>query len=380
MGASEDVEGYQGDASVGTIVWVRRRNGSWWPGRILGVDETSISHITSPKTGTPVKLLGRDDASVDWYNLEKSKRVKPFRCGEFDDCIEKVESSHGFPIKKREKYARREDAILHALELERELLEKNKPKPSSANSNRKMQMVLRKNSGSSGKSGLNLKSQSISKRVKDHTATKGKRQGCEDVNFEAIPQKGCKDFGPRTASSKRKTSPSILSDDLQRPSPLDNQVHILSDHDGNVKDPSGIKRQRTQGGLHEDTYVRRGDRRNPLAKVIQNSAKFLKSHSLPLDDDFEKEKTGVIVPAKRNRSRCVYLPTESNNEVASDPMQISSSPQVGTDNGLLPSGSLTEENTSSGLVEEDDYFQKDSLDTNVNEEKGVPSGQISNQP
>lgn len=60
----------------------------------------------------------------DWYNLEKSKRVKPFRCGEFDGCIERAESSQGLPLKKREKYARREDAILHALELERQMLKK----------------------------------------------------------------------------------------------------------------------------------------------------------------------------------------------------------------------------------------------------------------
>ncbi|KAF7824958.1 uncharacterized protein G2W53_023102 [Senna tora] len=113
------------DCGVGSIVWVRRRNGSWWPGQILGPEELSSSHLTSPRSGTPVKLLGREDASVrDWYNLEKSKRVKAFRCGEFDDCIERAESSQGMPIKKREKYARREDAILHALELERQLLKK----------------------------------------------------------------------------------------------------------------------------------------------------------------------------------------------------------------------------------------------------------------
>ncbi|CAI8617124.1 unnamed protein product [Vicia faba] len=112
------------NCSVGSIVWVRRRNGSWWPGQILGTDDLSTSHLTSPRSGTPVKLLGREDASVDWYNLEKSKRVKAFRCGEFDDCIEKVESSHEMPLKKREKYARREDAILHALELERQLVKK----------------------------------------------------------------------------------------------------------------------------------------------------------------------------------------------------------------------------------------------------------------
>ncbi|KAF5787281.1 putative PWWP domain-containing protein [Helianthus annuus] len=72
------------DYCVGTIVWVQMRNGSWWPGKILGSDERSASHLISPKSGTPVKLLGREDASVDWYNLEKSKRVKPFRCGEDD--------------------------------------------------------------------------------------------------------------------------------------------------------------------------------------------------------------------------------------------------------------------------------------------------------
>ena len=50
--------------------------------------------------------------------------MKPFRCGEFDGCIERAESSQGMPLKKREKYARREDAILHALELERQMLKK----------------------------------------------------------------------------------------------------------------------------------------------------------------------------------------------------------------------------------------------------------------
>ncbi|KAL1539837.1 hypothetical protein AAHA92_24271 [Salvia divinorum] len=122
MGSSET--GGVVDCSVGSIVWVRRRNGSWWPGKILGPEELSSSHITSPRSGTPVKLLGREDASVDWYNLEKSKRVKAFRCGEFDECIERAEAAQGMPPKKREKYARREDAILHALELEMQLLEK----------------------------------------------------------------------------------------------------------------------------------------------------------------------------------------------------------------------------------------------------------------
>lgn len=52
------------DPTVGGLVWVRRRNGSWWPGRILSLDEVSEGCLVSPRSGTPVKLLGREDASV----------------------------------------------------------------------------------------------------------------------------------------------------------------------------------------------------------------------------------------------------------------------------------------------------------------------------
>ncbi|XP_031738776.1 uncharacterized protein At1g51745 isoform X2 [Cucumis sativus] len=106
------------DASVGGLVWVRRRNGMWWPGRIMGLEELSESCLVSPKSGTPMKLLGREDASIDWYNLERSERVKAFRCGEYDEFIEKAKASVAIASKRAVKYARREDAILQALELE----------------------------------------------------------------------------------------------------------------------------------------------------------------------------------------------------------------------------------------------------------------------
>ncbi|KAI3763365.1 hypothetical protein L1987_53822 [Smallanthus sonchifolius] len=62
----------------------------------------------------------------DWYNIEKSKRVKAFRCGEYDECIEKAKITANISCKKAVKYARREDAILHALELENSQLSKYK--------------------------------------------------------------------------------------------------------------------------------------------------------------------------------------------------------------------------------------------------------------
>ncbi|KAL6559951.1 hypothetical protein OROGR_005068 [Orobanche gracilis] len=113
------------DGSAGSLVWIRRRNGSWWPGRILSPNDLPEGCLPTPRSGTPVKLLGREDASVDWYNLEKSKRVKAFRCGEYNDCIEKAKASSSHLSKKAVKYARREDAILHALELENARLGKN---------------------------------------------------------------------------------------------------------------------------------------------------------------------------------------------------------------------------------------------------------------
>lgn len=60
----------------------------------------------------------------DWYNVEKSKRIKAFRCGEFDDCITKAESSQVSSPKKIGKNACRQVAILDALELEKQEVQK----------------------------------------------------------------------------------------------------------------------------------------------------------------------------------------------------------------------------------------------------------------
>lgn len=127
MVSSCDDPGKGIDPSAGGLVWVRRRNGSWWPGRILGADELPENCVPIPRFGTPVKLLGREDASVDWYNLEKSKRIKAFRCGEFNNCIEKAKAAASHPSKKAVKYARREDAIIQALEIENAHLENKHP-------------------------------------------------------------------------------------------------------------------------------------------------------------------------------------------------------------------------------------------------------------
>lgn len=44
---------------LGPLLWVRRPNGSWWPGLVLSPDQ-----FVERRKGTPVKLLGREDGSM----------------------------------------------------------------------------------------------------------------------------------------------------------------------------------------------------------------------------------------------------------------------------------------------------------------------------
>lgn len=64
MGSSGEEPNKSIDTTAGGLVWVRRRNGSWWPGKILGPEELPEGCVPTPRSGTPVKLLGREDASV----------------------------------------------------------------------------------------------------------------------------------------------------------------------------------------------------------------------------------------------------------------------------------------------------------------------------
>ncbi|KAJ6744019.1 T17B22.17 PROTEIN [Salix purpurea] len=301
----EEGSGTAADGNKGPIVWVRRRNGSWWPGQIMEADELAVHNLTSPRTGTPVKLLGRDDASVDtitmkvvlsctslinlpsfldWYNLEKSKRVKAFRCAEFSDCIERAESALGMPIKKREKYARREDAILHALELEKQLMRKQGtldiafdcPRSKSSGSLKTELGAFSEGSiNSSGKPEdvkLNQPLRGVDIEIPCipliPLKAKDEDQSISEVHSEAkLQMRGSRDFGRRTAL-KRKFSPSVDLDRSWRRPAAENKY----------EDPP-------------DTI--------PHVEVTPHANGM--------------EKTGAIFRAKR--TRCVYLPADSSDSM-----------------------------------------------------------------
>ncbi|KAK8944537.1 hypothetical protein KSP39_PZI008630 [Platanthera zijinensis] len=276
----------------GAIVWVRRRNGSWWPGRILGLDELSASHLMSPKSGTPVKLLGRENASVDWYNLEKSKRVKEFRCREFDACIERAEASQNITIKKREKYARREDAILHALELEKQ----QKLETTSNGKCSKINRASKSDSVSLSSPHGKLSSHKFKNFLKK-IASSHERENVDDLfylhegsgnqklsvecdNAGAIPRMGgLQNFRLQTTRSKRK--PSLSRRWEKSRESVDNHVKSVSkadytmegtDQASTSRNAVSVKRKRSYGGVIDGFLVKKCDRRRPLVRVLESSA------------------------------------------------------------------------------------------------------------
>ncbi|TKY64401.1 PWWP domain [Spatholobus suberectus] len=296
------------DASVGGLVWVRRRNGSWWPGRIMGLHELSESCLVSPRSGTPVKLLGREDASVDWYNLEKSKRVKAFRCGEYDECIEKAKASAANSNKKAVKYARREDAILHALELESAHVDKEPlslcsrlDKPGSEHGGSAGELLLMSNSGDDNEdatddlsdsddnsnSAPELSQSGISFEEPNHNGSlkmqsvQGRRRrtpnDSEDDGSEGVKRmRGLEDLGIGVVS-KRKVQGTGATEIVQHISAsLNNSTagNCLANGtsvNGGKGYSSTLKRKRSQvANAHE--LLKRRNRRRPLTKVLESTA------------------------------------------------------------------------------------------------------------
>nr|GLL19919.1 uncharacterized protein At1g51745-like [Ipomoea trifida] len=319
MGSSETEEGIL-DCGAGCIVWVRRRNGSWWPGKILGPDELSTSHVMTPRSGTAVKLLGRDDASVDWYNLEKSKRVKAFRCGEFDDCIERAEASLGMPPKKREKYARREDAIIHALELERQLAGGKNGKTSyscndkinkSPDDNVRRDVVTSpecfeyqnqeqlslKSHKASESSGLQLKDENGVSTLCGDVGPKGNQLSGDNYSILPPRKRGLHDFGLSTAPSEHK--PPVDSSGTNKPF---TESTALPDESPNKV---GLINANKESLLDEKALSKKRDRHH-LVQVSNSTEKLPVSYPQPdrsnvLTSVSGEEQFGVVCHAKKGR-------------------------------------------------------------------------------
>ncbi|GLJ12390.1 hypothetical protein SUGI_0189980 [Cryptomeria japonica] len=403
------------DDSIGSIVWVRRRNGSWWPGRILAANELSLSHLMSPRSGTPVKLLGREDASVDWYNLEKSKRVKAFRCGEFNDCIIKAESCAGAPTKKREKYARREDAILHALELEKQQAERRKGStcPEVVSSDGKECVTLAEQSKNcdksqyapddciysdfldaenSGVSGQNTITEFSSRQMAIQKVRQENEINRDDDGIEGMPRmRGLQDFGLRIAQTKKKPIIAMVSDVMGKVVPAENCACSASCIASSTENESFIinnkgslsyKRKRSHVGHTDELLVKRRDRRRPLTQVLQSSEKLPVScssdcgcsmHEL-VQQEGKQRGMHLLAPKHVKNSSFYTLPNNNSNctgispkrqmsfQVSQRVCQIKEKPSQ--------SHSLMADNTYGDLPEQQNSISSEKIDLDSVDQEG----------
>ncbi|CAH9110973.1 unnamed protein product [Cuscuta europaea] len=370
MGSTE-VEPGVIDCGVGSIVWVRRRNGSWWPGKILRADELSATHVMSPRSGTPVKLLGREDASVDWYNLEKSKRVKAFRCGEFSDCIERAEASLGMPPKKREKYARREDAILHALELERELVVKNHGNK-SCSLNTKISKTFVQSKNQDGEQ-FHLKSHQAFERD-DPTLKGGNKIDFCGVYIAQMQNHQIMDDDPSVLHRVR---------GLQNKHPISSNGDPKDPCDSNFLIEGSPRNEGIDNGDKENLLAEEGIlvakhyKRRPLVQVLQTTEKFPVSSYLQPDASssfvsvFEEGQYGVDHIKK---ARYMYLAaSESGDNFGGKKIDLSSlTHEISTGHQQAV---LCVENTSvSTQYPETDSPENDSQESVTDDDMATPSG------
>lgn len=288
------------ESTVGTLVWVQRRNGSWWPGQILGLDEVVESHVASPESGTPIKLLCRDDVSVEWYNLEMSKQVKAFRCGEYDVCIRKAKATAESASKKSVRLTKREKAILLALELECALVSKaqenNQSTPDNSESDpcesspevspstsehpndsddlSEETSAFDENSNSAHEmshSGISYEETNGSSHVKDQSTIGRKRakHESEDEGSDKIMRmRGLKDLGQVGIGCK--VEPGVFTNAISQGKVSVNDFHFVSKGstaNGTQGAMPSLKRKRTENP-HAHEVSKRKDRRRTLTKVL----------------------------------------------------------------------------------------------------------------
>ncbi|KAL9682826.1 hypothetical protein QQ045_014635 [Rhodiola kirilowii] len=388
------------DCGVGSLVWVRRRNGSWWPGKILGPDDLSNAHLMSPRSGTPVKLLGREDASVDWYNLEKSKRVKAFRCGDFDECIERAESSVSMPSKKREKYARREDAILHALELEKQMMDNQEGRLDIAYDIKTGKSSISGEKGSIISSGNqepdDLNGHNTLEHISEsiyaapvhgngcHPANNKTKESTMPLPEDEAPQKmrDLQEFGLRTIPLKRKFSSSFKANAFDR-SNNHCQAHTTSAGGSNkegdnltkfVDDRKASPKQLIKGDSTRDYY-----RCPPAVQVSQNN------ENLSSISEFQPQRhVGSLYVSAPNqikdaywgkRNRCMYLPAESTDYLGniseSSPTRKQVSPFLVRESKFPHHASASDDNTSGLEDTESDSSSSDESETDSDEMNAV---------
>lgn len=238
--------------------------------------------------------------------------MKAFRCGEYDECIEKAKASAAGLNKKGVKYARREDAILHALELESAYLDKvplssRSDKSSSEHGESAGELPVMSNSGDSGddnedvtddlsdsednsNSAPELSQSGISFEEPNHNGSlkmqsvQGRRRrtpnDSEDDGTEGVKRmRGLEDLGIGVVS-KRKVQGAGQTEIAEHVSAslnnsatgncLPNGTSVNGGSGTGKGYSSTLKRKRSQvANVHE--FLKRKNRRRPLTKVLEST-------------------------------------------------------------------------------------------------------------
>ncbi|CAI9773586.1 unnamed protein product [Fraxinus pennsylvanica] len=335
------------DASVGGLVWVRRRNGSWWPGRILSPDELPESSLLSPRSGTPVKLLGREDASVDWYNLEKSKRVKAFRCGEYDECIEKAKATASNSSKKAVKYARREDAILHALELERkDHLDFMSGRDKQGEEDRVVDQSPTSFNPSKETEGID----------EDLSCSEDDSDSAPELSQSGVSFENLSHLDPAKDQSRRRRTPNDSEDDG-----TEGIKRMRGLEDLGMGVVSSLKRKRSQTA-HVHEFLKRKNRRRTLSKVLENTTMV----SVPIVSEQLVSPSGSSLPGASD-SKVSEL--ESNESKKNNSMAINN-------NSDTTGVSCENESTNPSRHASDSSMVKSKQENEISSELGLPDGDL----
>ncbi|KAJ1390968.1 hypothetical protein SESBI_37070 [Sesbania bispinosa] len=240
--------------------------------------------------------------------LKNQSGVKAFRCGEYDECIEKAKASAANLNKKAVKYARREDAILHALELESAHLDKEPlnlcsrlDKSGSENGGSAEELPVMSNSGDDNEdltddlsdsednsnsapelsqSGISFEEPNRNGSLKMQSVQGRRRRtpnDSEDDGTEGVKRmRGLEDLGIGVVS-KRKVQGTGTTEIVQQVSAsLNNSTtgNCLANGtsvNGGKGYSSTLKRKRSQvANVHE--FLKRKNRRRPLTKVLESTA------------------------------------------------------------------------------------------------------------
>ncbi|KAG6707220.1 hypothetical protein I3842_06G020100 [Carya illinoinensis] len=297
------------------------------------------------------------------------------------------------PIKKREKYARREDAILHALELEKQLLEKQgnfgidsdrTSKKLSGGLKKSLVSCSESHGDDNGKHGNSNSHQfpsrletyhndkSIGGGLSSKKAIDGNQLSGDEDHSEIVPRmRGLQDFGLRITPSKQRLLSSVASNG-SRKSTVEHHADALPGGGvlsmGNASQANG--KLSWHKGLTKGLLVNRCDMHCPLIQGLQSCTKLGVPHSLLPDYSAVStsisgvEQMGVTSRAKRSRS--LYLTAEHGDSFdcgeTSQSHIVMSTSQFRV-NCLPHPGSLIEENSSAFTEEVDDSSETNSSDS-----------------